>query len=315
MDRRERPDDQQGHQQHRRQPGEDPTHPWRNGEPIREKHCQQRTHGHLGQAGVGAHVGPVVPDPTAHEDHPDGAHHDRHEQPPEERSPADPPQPTAERRCQHRCEGNQQVPLFLHRQAPDMAQRRRGAAEHGCVVGSVEHEVPVGHIEQRRPGVPRQRRQLRLGSDQRREHDHRTDEQQHRWQQPPRPAGPEASQGDRARCGVLAEQQRADQEPRQREERRHTQEPAVGHPFEPLHAIGCCCVVEHHGGHREAAESIERRLVLEPGCLVANGHVGHQGCARSAGARNTAVGRPIDTSWSIRSRSSWSTAGSLLATQ
>ena len=76
-------------------------------------------------------------------------------------------------------------------------------------------------------------------------------------QQPTQAPGPERSETDGAGACVLVEQQRRDQEPRQREERRDPQV-ATDEEAEPA-------VVREHARDGEATKSVERRLVRHTG--------------------------------------------------
>ena len=116
------------------------------------------------------------------------------------------------------------VELLLDRQAPGVGEQRRGARLQE-IVGPIDDEVPVGHVEDGGEGIASERGIGALGraepDDQRAEGHH--DEQS--GQQAPGTPGPEGTEGDPGVVAQLVEQQRRDQEPRQHEEGVHAKEP------------------------------------------------------------------------------------------
>ena len=143
-----------------------------------------------------------------------------------------------------------QVVLLLDGQRPRV-QERVGRLEVGEVVVAGRHLLPVGDVEERRHRGGAQLRRHHAGpSGQRVEGQRRQEEEQGR-EQAPGPAGPEGTEPDPARGGLLGQQQARDQEPGQDEEDVHAVPAAAEEPE----------VVRDHGGDGHAADAVERRPV------------------------------------------------------
>ena len=145
----------------------------------------------------------------------------------------------------------QQVELLLDGDTPELEQRR-GPAEQGAVGLAAQQETPVGDVGQagqRVAGEPlalhRVTRQQRVGAAQ-------CDGGQRGWQEPPGPPCPERAQSHGAVAVALAQDDPRDQEPREREEGGHAEEPALG-PGEPS-------VEGQDGCDGQAAEALEARV-------------------------------------------------------
>jgi hypothetical protein len=111
-----------------------------------------------------------------------------------------------------------------------------------------EHEVPVGHVPQRREHVCPQPRDL-AGQEQDGVRKRNDEHQVERGQKPPRSPEPESLQVDRAAGSPLREQQGGDEVSAQHEEDLNPEEPP-GYPRDPG-------VVEEHGDDSERTQPVE----------------------------------------------------------
>ncbi len=153
----------------------------------------------------------------------------------------------------HEGQREQQVELLLDGQRPHVRHRRRVAEQQRVVAGG-GGEAPVGRVAERRQQVAPEGRR---GPG--REHGLEQDDRRHRHQQgrqqAPRPPLPEPGEREPPGAVPLGQGERGDQEPRQREEARHPQEPAPrrGEPG----------VEPEHRQQRQPADPVERRHIPE----------------------------------------------------
>jgi len=235
----------------------------RHGRPGRgvpgQGHREETTHGQLRDTGVCAHVDGVGVLAAALDEHDRRRQdHDRPE------GDADHPAafvPEPQRRGDD--EREDEVALFLDGEAPEVLQRRRGAVEGRRVVRPGRDEPPVGDVGKGRPDLRRQLPKLVLGADERREDRDRSQRRQRCRHEPPEPAGPEPAERDVADALELEDQQARDEEPRQREEGRHAEEPALGHLVEARQIAGLTDVVQQHRTDGEPPQPVERGLVAQ----------------------------------------------------
>ncbi len=220
--------------------------------PGGQHHGEERPGQQLHRPGLGAVVHPSRVGPRGVEG--DHGHRGQPRQRPEgdDQDPPGPPPHGQQARHQQR---EEQVELLLDRQRPEVLDGRRGGEQVG--VGLVgEDEPPVGHVRQGGQDVAGQLGQLVGGGDERPEQqDDAGQGQQGRRHQASEAPPPERPQRHAARPAVLSQEQGGDQETRQGEEGRDAEVAADG-PREPA-------VEEEHPGHRQPAESVDRRLVRE----------------------------------------------------
>ena len=153
-----------------------------------------------------------------------------------------------------------------------MPQLRR-SVERLEIRDVADDQVPVGHVDGRCQHLAEMRDEL-IAKDDDRIDGGDGEDQRERRQQAARAADPERAQVDALLPIELRHQQRRDQEPADHEEHINAEEPGR----QPEHPG----VVEHHGGHRERADAVERRQV---GHAPGGARVGH---AATSGKRRIA---------------------------
>ena len=147
-----------------------------------------------------------------------------------------------------------QIPLLLHRQAPQVPQQRRLAGE---VRDVAEDLAPVVHVEDRPRDVAAHLRLLFGRAGERGPHGNGEQHGVERREEPTCPAEPELTERHLAVAAVLVEQQRRDQESGDHEEHLDAEEPPV-HPREPP-------VVQQDDADGQRTQPVERRLVAHRG--------------------------------------------------
>ena len=140
------------------------------------------------------------------------------------------PERASQAQAREDCERPYQIELFLDREGPQVAQRRR-SGEQVEVGLAREDEAPVGHVEKGRQPVssnlrPLDGRHHRCGE----EGDENEDDQEG-GKQAPCPTCPELPEGDRATRAELEQEQGRDQEAREDEEGVDAEEPATAPPI------------------------------------------------------------------------------------
>ena len=163
-----------------------------------------------------------------------------------------PAQPSREPHEQQYDPRPDQVELFLHREGPQVVERRRRGEPR--VVGGVLADVPpVAHVEHRRDDVTAE-----PGDEGPGDHVHPDgDDRQHheqRGQQPPRPPQPEVAELDPPARRPLPDQDVGDEVAAQREEHADPEQPAL----RPAVAE----VIGDHRRHGERAQPVEPRQIL-----------------------------------------------------
>nr|WP_258016897.1 hypothetical protein [Nocardioides marinisabuli] len=216
-----------------------------------QQHGERRTGHQLVEPGVGGVVRPRGVDLGPDElvdgrgDHQADQHAEQHDL--VATAPAPPHQ-------QH--QGEQHVELLLHRERPEV-QERRLLHVAGEVVGAVEDELPVGDVQQRRAGLRDELEALGLRGEQHEEGARAEDGDDGGRQQPTGATREERPQPQLAAGARAVQHHGGDQEAGQHEEEVQAQE-AVGE-------AGQLGVEEQHQHHRDGADAVELRAVGERG--------------------------------------------------